>query len=106
MMKSSDGFTVLVDDKNLTIQIPIENLTYGFNHGREDGYGAKIVSGKEKEFADLFAYYLLDEHDESGNNYIATMFNNLCDEIYDCDRDFPEDVVKLEILDNEDEDED
>jgi hypothetical protein len=94
--KSNDGFTVKVNNEKLTIEIPIENLVYGFNHGREIGYGAKVIPGKEIDFSQRFADYLLDDHDESGNNYIATMFNNLYDEIYDFDRWFPEDVVKLE----------
>jgi hypothetical protein len=104
--KSSDGFTVKVNNEKLTIEIPIENLIYGFNHGREDEYGAKVIPGKEIAFAEQFADYLLDDCDaESGNNYIADMFNRLCEEIYDYDR-IPDKVVVWNdenIDENEDE---
>lgn len=82
------GFTSIVTDDKLKIEIPISNLVCAFENApnNEDSYGDQytIKRGKRKEFAEWVAEHILDEHNqEDGASFIAEAFDSLFDQIFE-----------------------
>lgn len=72
------GYKRLVDEKKLTIEIPISTLVCAFNNMPNNEEGVVVKRGKRQAFAELIAYHLHDEIDsETGATYITDMFDKL-----------------------------
>lgn len=72
------GFKTTVDDKKLTIEIPISTLVCAFKYMPDNEEGTTIKKCKKQAFAELVAEHLHDEVDsETGASYITEMFDKL-----------------------------
>lgn len=84
----SMGFTSVVTDDKIKIEIPISNLVHAFEYApnNENAYGDQftIKRGKRKEFAEWVAEHVIDEHNqEDGASFIAEAFDSLFDQIFE-----------------------
>lgn len=72
------GYKTIVDEKNLSIEIPISTLAVAFNNMPDNEEGTVVKRGKRQEFAKLIAEHLHDEIDsETGASYVTEMFDKL-----------------------------
>ena len=90
MMKKFEncGFTSIVTNDKLKIEIPISNLVFAFenapNNQDENGNPATIRRGKRKEFAEWVAEEVISEADpEDGATYTHQMFDRVFDQIFE-----------------------
>lgn len=82
------GFTSIVTNDTLKIEIPISNLVHAFEcaPNNQNAYGnqVNIKRGKRKEFAEWVAEHIIDEHNqEDGASFIAEAFDALFDQIFE-----------------------
>lgn len=83
---SPTGATITVDDTNLTISMPIQNLVNGFELDPNNYDEWTIKPRCKKKFAEWVAEYLTDEADQNtGDDFIAQMFSNLFLRLFDGD---------------------
>lgn len=94
MKKFEDnGFTSIITNDKLKIEIPIANLVNAFNYN-PNNYDCKIKRGKRKEFAEFLAKHIFDESDqETGANYIQEAFDKVFEMAME---DFDNDFIKFE----------
>ncbi|HYF75477.1 MAG TPA: hypothetical protein VD757_02715, partial [Candidatus Nitrosocosmicus sp.] len=83
------GFTVVVTDDKVKIEMPIRNLVNGFELSPNNYDQSKIKRGMRKQFAEWIADNLLDDEDsETGDNFIASMLDRLFERLFEGDEDF------------------
>jgi hypothetical protein len=98
---TGDGFTTIVTNDKIKIELPISGLVCGFNQDPYNDGDYTVRRGKYKAFAEWVAQNLLDDADsETGNNFIATMFGSLFEQVFDGDR-YVEEYVKFNDTDND-----
>ena len=72
------GYSTSVDNKKLTVEIPISILVCAFNNMPDNTEGTVVKRGHKQDFAELVAEHLHDEVDsETGASYITEMFDKL-----------------------------
>jgi len=83
---SSTGAIITIDDTNIAISMPIQNLINGFELDPNNYDGWTIKPGCQQKFAEWVAEYLTDEADQdTGDDFIAQMFSNLLLRLFDGD---------------------
>jgi hypothetical protein len=82
------GFTSVVTNDKLKLEIPIANLVFAFENApnNQDQYGnpATVKRGKRKQFAEWVAETIVSEADpEDGATYTHQMFDKVFDQIFE-----------------------
>lgn len=83
------GLDIIITNDKLKIEMPISNIVRGFNSSPNNWDGRKVKRGCRKEFIEWIAENLLDDADsETGDNFIATMFENVFERLWEDYQDF------------------
>jgi hypothetical protein len=90
---SEGDFTITITNSKLKIDISIDTLVNAFNFYPDNFEQAEVYPNKNKQFAELIGQALLDSVDsERDQNYIATMFDNVFEQILEGNID-TEDII-------------
>ena len=83
----NSGFTSILTNDKLKIEIPISNLVCAFNNCPDNPIGdgqLKVKRGKRKEFAEFCAEYIVDECNcETGDTYLTEAFDRLFNQLFE-----------------------
>jgi len=83
------GFTLKVSNDEVSIHMPIENLKNGFELSPNNFSEAKVIEGKEEEFANWLVTNLLDHVDgDTRDNFIVEMLDSVFERAYEGAEDF------------------
>jgi hypothetical protein len=79
----NSGFTSILTNEKLKIEIPIKNLVFAFNNC-PDNYNMKILRGRSKQFAEFCAKHIVEEcNQENGDTYLTEAFDKMFGLIFD-----------------------
>lgn len=74
------GFTSILTENKLKIEIPIRNLVMAFETNPNNYDESKVKRGKKQMFAEFVAKYILEECDqEDGATHITKAFDSVFD---------------------------
>ena len=78
------GFTSILTNDKLKIEIPISSLVCAFENSPNNFEECTVKRGKRKEFAEFCAEYIVEECDsETGNTYLTEAFDKMFDLLFE-----------------------